>query len=110
MKQHTKNPPVYSQSIVYGTEKCIQGDLCNGWRLFAPSRTLLQSRALTFSRVRTSSRVPRPWMCSLGRNLAAAQGHRHFGNQANYLGVLHNVKFANSLIEKPLEEGLAAAT
>lgn len=65
---------------------------------------------LAFSRVRTSSWAPRPWMCSLGRDLAAAWGHRHFGKQAHQLGVLYNLKFANSLIEKPLEEGLAAAT
>lgn len=34
-------------------------------------------------------------------------GDGYVGKQANYLGVLYNLKSLNSLLDKPLEEGLA---
>lgn len=40
----------------------------------------------------------------------SSKGDRYSGEQANYLGVLYNLKFLNPLIDKALEEGLAELT
>lgn len=65
---------------------------------------------LIFSRIRTSSKIPLSLDVFIKKESGSSTGDRYFGKQANYLGVLYNVKFLNSLLDKPLEDGLAMVT
>ena len=60
--------------------------------------------------MRTSSRGPLSLDVFIKKESGSSTGDRYFGKQANYLGVLYNLKFLNSLLDKPLEEGLATET
>lgn len=62
------------------------------------------------SRIQTNSRTPLSLDVFIREESGSSTGDRYFGEQANYLGVLYNLKFLNSLIDKPLEEGLAVVT
>lgn len=95
-----------------GKKTTFKGNLCNGCHFFFfPEPQAVTKQGSSFSHGHGRAQEPHcHWMYSLRRNLAAAQGYRYLGKQANYLGVLYNLKFLNSLIDKPLEEGLAMGT
>lgn len=93
-----------------GKKTTFKGDLCNGCHFFPPSHKLLQSREAHFLTDRTSSRIPLSLDVFIKKESGSSTGDGYFGEQANYLGVLSNLKFLNSLIDKPLEEGLAMVT
>lgn len=94
-----------------GKKTTFKGNLCNGCHFFFPEPQAVTKQGSSFSHGHGRAQEPHcHWMYSLRRNLAAAQGDRYLGKQANYLGVLYNLKFLNSLIDKPLEEGLAMGT
>lgn len=65
---------------------------------------------LIFSRIWTSSRIPLSLDVFIKKESGTSTGDGYFGKQASYLGVLYNVKFLNSLTDKPLAEGLAVVT
>lgn len=79
--------------------------------IFFPRATsCYKAGKLIFSRIRTSSRIPLSLDVFIKKESGSSAGDRYFGERANYLGVLYNLKFLNSLIDKPLEEGLAMVT
>lgn len=64
----------------------------------------------SFSHGSGGSRIPLSLDVFIKKESGSSTGDRYSGERANYLGVLYNLKFLNSLIDKPLEEGLAVVT
>lgn len=77
---------------------------------FPRAASCYKAGKLIFSRIRTSSKIPLSLDVFIKKESGSSTGDRYFGKQANYLGVLYNVKFLNSLLDKPLEDGLAMVT
>lgn len=77
---------------------------------FACAASCYKAGELIFSRMPTSSRIPLSLDVFIKEESGSSTGKGEFGDQANYLGVLYNLKFLNSLKDKPLEEGLAMGT
>lgn len=79
---------------------------------FPRAASCYKAGKLIFSRIRTSSRTPLSLSLDafIKKESGSSAGDRHFGKRANYLDVLYNLKFLNSLTDKPLEEGLAMLT
>lgn len=77
---------------------------------FPRAASCYKAGKLIFSRIWTSSRTPLSLDAFIKEESGSSAGDRHFGKRANYLDVLYNLKFLNSLTDKPLEEGLATLT
>lgn len=91
-----------------GKKTTFKGNLCNGCHFFPPrAASCYKAGKLIFSRIQTSSRIPLSLDAFIKKESGSNTGDRYFGKQANYLGVLYNLKFLNSLLDKPLEDGLA---
>lgn len=95
-----------------GKKTTFKGNFVQWLPFFFPpgATSCYKAGKLIFSRIRTGSRIPLSLDVFIKKESGSNTGDGYFGEQANYLGVLYNLKFLNSLTDKPLEEGLAMAT
>lgn len=98
-------PSLYSQSIIYGNENYIQRKLVQWLSFFLCAASCYKAGELIFSRMPTSSRIPLSLDVFIKEESGSSTGEGECGDQANYLGVLYNLKFLNSLKDKPTWRG-----